>query len=334
MSWEEISPDLSLNDKSRQGHSGGDITRESAGAEVHATCACVVESPHRKGEIWASTDDGLVHVTRDDGASWQNVTPPDMPELAYVGCVEISAHDPDTVYVAATRYKLADYRPYLFRSTDGGRSWQSISGDFPGQRDHPRGARRSGPTGAAVRRHRDRRSSSASTTDRPGRACPADCRSFRSTISRSRVLIWSPARTAARSGSSTTSRRCARSPTACAERGCSRRAQRSVPSCISARWAACERPSPSLSPSASAAASPPSSGPTAPECASISTSARTRRMARSSITGSTTTCPDRSPSPSVMRPARPSSRCAAMMTRCRWHVAPARAVASTASCGT
>ncbi len=131
MSWEEISPDLSLNDVSRQGASGGDITAESAGAEVHATCACVVESPHRKGEIWASTDDGLVHVTRDDGASWQNVTPPELPELAYVGCVEISAHDADTVYVAATRYKLCDYKPYLFRTTDSGRTWQSVTGDFP-----------------------------------------------------------------------------------------------------------------------------------------------------------------------------------------------------------
>ena len=131
MSWEEISPDLSLNDVSRQGASGGEITAESAGAEVHATCACVVESPHRKGEIWASTDDGLVHVTRDDGASWQNVTPPELPELAYVGCVEISAHDADTVYVAATRYKLCDYKPYLFRTTDSGRTWQSIAGDFP-----------------------------------------------------------------------------------------------------------------------------------------------------------------------------------------------------------
>ncbi len=65
------------------------------------------------------------------GKSWQNVTPAGMPELAYVGCVEISAHDADTIYVAATRYKLADYKPYLFRSTDGGRSWQSINGDFP-----------------------------------------------------------------------------------------------------------------------------------------------------------------------------------------------------------
>jgi photosystem II stability/assembly factor-like uncharacterized protein len=131
MSWEEISPDLSLNDRSRQGHSGGEITRESAGAEVHATCANVVESVHRKGEIWASTDDGLVHVTRNDGGSWQNVTPPGLPELAYVGCVEISAHDADTVYVAATRYKLSDYKPYLYRSTDSGRTWHSINGDFP-----------------------------------------------------------------------------------------------------------------------------------------------------------------------------------------------------------
>src|SRR6185437_8171606 len=95
------------------------------------TCACIVESPHRKGEIWASTDDGLVHVTRDNGASWQNVTPRDLPELAYVGCVELSTHDADTVYLAATRYKLSDYRPYLFCTNDGGRTWQSINGDLP-----------------------------------------------------------------------------------------------------------------------------------------------------------------------------------------------------------
>lgn len=131
VTWEEMSPDLSRNDRSRQDHSGGEITRESAGAEVHASCACLAESMHRRGEIWVTTDDGLVHVTRDDGASWTDVTPPDMPELAYVGCVELSAHDPDTVYLAATCYKLADYRPYLFRSTDSGRSWQAIVGDFP-----------------------------------------------------------------------------------------------------------------------------------------------------------------------------------------------------------
>jgi photosystem II stability/assembly factor-like uncharacterized protein len=131
MSWQKISPDLSLNDRARQGPSGGDITRESAGAEVHATCACVVESPHRRGEIWASTDDGLVHVSRDDGKTWKDVTPKEMPDLAYVGCVEISAHDPDTIYLAATRYKLADYKPYLFKSSDGGRRFKPIKGDLP-----------------------------------------------------------------------------------------------------------------------------------------------------------------------------------------------------------
>jgi photosystem II stability/assembly factor-like uncharacterized protein len=131
-SWTAISPDLSLNDPERQGHSGGSLTHDTAGAEVHATCACVTPSRHRKREIWASTDDGLVHVTRDHGRTWRNVTPKGMPALAYVGCVEISAHEPDTVYVSATRYKLADYRPYLFVTRDGGKTWRSIVGDLPG----------------------------------------------------------------------------------------------------------------------------------------------------------------------------------------------------------
>ncbi|TIV88949.1 MAG: glycosyl hydrolase [Mesorhizobium sp.] len=130
-SWTAISPDLSLNDPARQGYSGGVLTHENFGAEVHATCASVLESRHRKGEIWASTDDGLVHVTRNDGAQWSNVTPQAMPELAYVGCVEISPHEADTVYVTATRYKLADYQPYIFRTKDGGKNWESIVGDFP-----------------------------------------------------------------------------------------------------------------------------------------------------------------------------------------------------------
>lgn len=130
-SWTVISPDLSLNDPARQDYSGGALTRDNSGAEVHATCASLVESRHRKGEIWASTDDGLVQVTRDEGTHWSNVTPEEMPELAYVGCLEISPHDGETVYVAATRYKLSDYRPYLFRTKDGGKTWRSINGDFP-----------------------------------------------------------------------------------------------------------------------------------------------------------------------------------------------------------
>jgi photosystem II stability/assembly factor-like uncharacterized protein len=130
-SWQPISPDLSLNDVNRQGPSGGALTHDTAGAEVHATCACVTPSPHRADEIWASTDDGLVHVTRTEGRRWRNVTPPEMPALAYVGCVEISPHAANTVYVSATGYKLADYRPHLFRTRDGGATWQSITGNLP-----------------------------------------------------------------------------------------------------------------------------------------------------------------------------------------------------------
>ena len=81
-SWEPISPDLSLNDKDRQGYSGGDITRESAGAEVHATTASVVESPHRKGGVWAPLDDGSVHVNPPGGTALRNITPPDVADLA------------------------------------------------------------------------------------------------------------------------------------------------------------------------------------------------------------------------------------------------------------
>ena len=127
MSWDCISPDLSRNDIEKLDFSGGPLTRDSAGAEQYASCASVVESTHRKGELWASTDDGLVHVTRDEGKNWENVTPKDMPEWAYIGNVEISLHDPDTIYISATRFKLSDYKPYLFKSSDSGKTWFSIS---------------------------------------------------------------------------------------------------------------------------------------------------------------------------------------------------------------
>ncbi len=131
MSWDKISPDLSRNDIEKLDFSGGPLTSDSAGAEQYASCASVVESIHRKGELWASTDDGLVHVSRNDGGSWDDVTPGDMPEWAYVGNVEISTHDADTIYLSATRFKLSDYKPYLFKSTDSGKSWKRISGSFP-----------------------------------------------------------------------------------------------------------------------------------------------------------------------------------------------------------
>ena len=130
-SWECISPDLSHNDTSKLDYSGGPLTGDSAGAEAYASLSSVAESPHRKGEIWGATDDGRVHVTRDSGASWTEVTPPKMPALAYIGTVEISQHDADCIYLSATCYKSADYRPYLFVSRDSGASWSSISDSFP-----------------------------------------------------------------------------------------------------------------------------------------------------------------------------------------------------------
>ena len=130
-SWECISPDLSRNDRSKQDYSGGPLTGDSAGAEAYASLSSVVENPHRREEIWGATDDGRVHVTRDDGANWTEITPPDMPELAYIGTVEISAHDADCIYLSATCYKSADYKPYLFVTRDSGASWTSLSGHFP-----------------------------------------------------------------------------------------------------------------------------------------------------------------------------------------------------------
>jgi photosystem II stability/assembly factor-like uncharacterized protein len=130
-SWEVISPDLSLNDPDKLDYSGGPLTGDSAGAETYATLSTFIESLHRQGELWAGTDDGLVHVSRDGGKNWQNVTPKALPELAYIGSIEICAHNPDKIYVAATRFKLDDYQPYLFVSNDSGKSWTSINGDFP-----------------------------------------------------------------------------------------------------------------------------------------------------------------------------------------------------------
>ena len=129
-SWETLSPDLTRNDESKLGVSGG-LTVDSSGAEHYATISTFVESPHLSGVFWAGSDDGLVHTSRDGGQSWQAITPPDLPEWCYIYCIEASAHDPDTVYLSATRYKLDDYRPLLYKSTDGGQSWTSINGDYP-----------------------------------------------------------------------------------------------------------------------------------------------------------------------------------------------------------
>lgn len=126
-SWEAISPDLTRADPSTLQITGGPINRDGAGAEVYATVFALAESPHQPGVIWAGSDDGLVHISRDNGETWEDITPADLPEWSMVSMLELSPHDPASCYMAATRYKLDDYAPYLYRTQDYGRSWRRIN---------------------------------------------------------------------------------------------------------------------------------------------------------------------------------------------------------------
>ncbi len=125
-SWQAISPDLTRNDKSKQGSSGGPITQDNTSVEYYSTIFTVAESPLTAGVIWAGTDDGLVQVTRDGGRTWTNVTPRDLPEVAQVNAIEASPHDAATAYFAATAYKSDDYKPYIYKTSDYGRTWRKV----------------------------------------------------------------------------------------------------------------------------------------------------------------------------------------------------------------
>ena len=127
-SWEPISPDLTRAAADKLGPSGGPITLDTSGAEHYCTLYALAESPHEPGVLWAGSDDGLVHLSRDGGRNWRDVTPPDLPEWSFVRTVEPSPHAPGTLYLAATRYKLDDPAPYLYRTTDYGGSWEAITG--------------------------------------------------------------------------------------------------------------------------------------------------------------------------------------------------------------
>ncbi len=121
-SWREISPDLTRDQEDLQGAGGGPITNEGAGGENYNTIFYVAPSPHEQGTIWVGTDDGLVHVTRDDGSTWSAVTPPGIGE-ALINSIEVSPHSPATAWVVATNYKYNDFTPHIFRTDDYGRSW-------------------------------------------------------------------------------------------------------------------------------------------------------------------------------------------------------------------
>ena len=127
-SWQQISPDLSRHDPSTMGDSGGPITLDQTGVETYAVVFALAPSPLDGNLIWAGSDDGLVHVTRDGGANWTKITPPDLPEFARVSFIDASRHDPGTAYVAANRYQRSDRAPYVYRTTDYGKTWTKIVG--------------------------------------------------------------------------------------------------------------------------------------------------------------------------------------------------------------
>jgi len=130
MSWETISDDLTRDDKSRQGESGGPITKDDTSVEYYNTVFTFAESTVQPGVLWAGADDGLIHVSRDNGESWAEVTPDGMPE-AMASIIDPSPHNPGTAYLAATRYKFDDFSPMLYKTDNYGRSWTRINNGIP-----------------------------------------------------------------------------------------------------------------------------------------------------------------------------------------------------------
>ena len=130
-SWEALSVDLTKNDQSKLKMSGGPITPDTSGAEFYCDISTFRESPHTKGVFLLGTDDGLVHFSKDGGETWKDVTPKELPEWSFVRMVEPSAHDDATWYLAATRYKLDDFRPLIFVTRNNGKTWTKITTGIP-----------------------------------------------------------------------------------------------------------------------------------------------------------------------------------------------------------
>jgi len=129
--WEAISPDLTRNDKSKQQPSGGPINIDDTGTEYYDTIFAVAESPVTKDLIWAGTDDGLIHITRDGGKNWSNVTPKDLPEWSRISQIDASPLDAGTAYVAVDRHQNDDVHPYIFKTGDYGKTWTKLTKGIP-----------------------------------------------------------------------------------------------------------------------------------------------------------------------------------------------------------
>jgi photosystem II stability/assembly factor-like uncharacterized protein len=128
--WKEVSPDLTRNEKEKQGKPGVPYTNEAVGAENYGTLAYVIESPHEKGVIYTGSDDGYVYLTKDNGAHWENVTPTGLQECL-INAIEVSPFDKATAYIATTRYKFNEHTPGLYKTTDYGKTWIKINNGIP-----------------------------------------------------------------------------------------------------------------------------------------------------------------------------------------------------------
>ncbi|MEQ9169441.1 MAG: glycosyl hydrolase, partial [Marinoscillum sp.] len=126
-SWEVISPDLTRNEPETLLSSGGPITQDNTGVEFYGTIFATAESAQEEGVLWVGSDDGLVHVTRDGGKTWKNVTPPGSPKYNMMNCIDVNPHVKGGAYLAASSYKFGDYTPYLYKTTDYGETWTKIT---------------------------------------------------------------------------------------------------------------------------------------------------------------------------------------------------------------
>lgn len=130
-SWEAISPDLTTNDKSKQVASGGIITKDNTSVEYYCTLFAATESPLEKDLLWVGSDDGLLHVSKDAGKNWENVTPKGIPAWMMWNCIEVDPFKKGSAYITGTRYKLDDFAPYLYKTEDYGKSWKKITNGIP-----------------------------------------------------------------------------------------------------------------------------------------------------------------------------------------------------------
>jgi len=129
--WQTVSPDLTRNDKSKQKVSGGDITLDDSGTEYYDTIFALAESPLKKGVLWVGTDDGLVQLTQDEGRTWTNVTPKDMPEWSRISQIDPSPFDAGTAYIAVDRHQFDDLKPYIYKTSDYGKTWTKLGNGIP-----------------------------------------------------------------------------------------------------------------------------------------------------------------------------------------------------------